>query len=135
MIYLFFTLLLARWEVYFTPNPNAEAAFFTEQKSLVEWAEGREHDFGDMRQNAPQTYVFRFKNLGEVPILLETVRTSCGCTAARWTETAIAAGQTGEVSIEYDAYQTGDFNKKIRVFFDRQRKPEVLRIRGNVRGF
>jgi len=99
---------------------------------IVEWLTERDHDFQHLRQEHPKTFVFRFKNIDSQPILLQTVRTSCGCTAATWTETPIAPGGTGEIVVEYDAYQRGEFKKKIRVFFDRQRKPEILWIRGEV---
>ncbi|MBC7774173.1 MAG: DUF1573 domain-containing protein [Phycisphaerae bacterium] len=99
---------------------------------VVEWLTERDHDFQHLRQEHPKTFVFRFKNIDTQPILLQTVRTSCGCTAATWTETSIAAGATGEIEVEYDAYKRGEFKKKIRVFFDRQRKPEILWIRGEV---
>jgi hypothetical protein len=99
---------------------------------LVRWTEGQAHDFGRMRQGVPRSHTFRFQNLDTTAIVLQTVRTSCGCTAASWTESPIAPGATGQVRIEYDAYQRGDFDKKIKVFFDRQRKAERLRIHGTV---
>lgn len=99
---------------------------------IVEWLTERDHDFQHLRHEHPKTFVFRFKNIDSQPILLQTVRTSCGCTAATWTETPIAPGDSGEIVVEYDAYQRGEFKKKIRVFFDRQRKPEILWIRGEV---
>lgn len=101
-------------------------------KPVVEWLTPREHDFGTIKRDRPVTYVFKFKNIATEAILLETVRTICGCTAANWTESSIAPGETGEVRIEYDAYQTGDFSKKIKVFFDKQRKADVLKISGEV---
>ncbi|MDO8366609.1 MAG: DUF1573 domain-containing protein, partial [Saprospiraceae bacterium] len=99
---------------------------------IVEWLTERDQDFQHLRQEHPKTFVFRFKNIDKEPIMLQTVRTSCGCTAATWTETPIAPGEIGEVVIEYDAYQRGEFKKKIQVFFDRQRKPEILWIHGEV---
>lgn len=99
---------------------------------IVEWLTETDHDFQHLRQEHPKTFVFRFKNIDKEPILLQTVRTSCGCTAATWTETPIAPGDSGNIEVEYDAYQRGEFSKKIRVFFDRQRKPEILWIRGEV---
>lgn len=108
--------------------PQSEAA----PKPIVEWLTEREHDFQHLRKEHPKTFVFRFKNIDDQVVLLQTVRTSCGCTAATWTETPIAPGETGEVEVEYDAYQRGEFRKKIKVFFDRQRKPEILWIRGEV---
>jgi hypothetical protein len=107
--------------------PAPEAA-----DGVVTWLDGQDHDFGELPQGRPRGMVFRFRNISDAPILLQTVRTTCGCTAARWTETPVEPGATGEVSIEYDALQAGDFSKKIRVFFDRQRKPEILWIRGTV---
>lgn len=111
----------------------ANAAIVEPSKpSIVEWLTERDHDFGKLRRERPQTFVFRFKNLSSQPILLQTVRTTCGCTAAQWTEAPVASGETGEISVEYDAYQRGGFSKKIRVYFDQQRKPEILWIRGEV---
>ena len=99
---------------------------------IVEWLTERDHDFQHLRQEHPKTFVFKFKNIDTAPILLQTVRTSCGCTAATWTEEAIPSGGTGQIEVEYDAYQRGEFRKKIRVFFDRQKKPEILYIHGEV---
>ena len=94
------------------------------------WQTERDHDFGEIRQGRPVKFVFQYKNTGDTPLTLETVRTTCGCTAAEWTEGPVAPGGTGEISVEYDAYQGGAFKKKIRVFFQEQKKAEVLWIRG-----
>ncbi|MFM7401754.1 MAG: DUF1573 domain-containing protein [Bacteroidota bacterium] len=99
---------------------------------VVQWLEPQEYDFGEIGHNKPVSVKFSFKNISDSPLILQTVRTTCGCTAASWTETPIPAGETGEVRIEYDAYQQGGFDKKIKVFFDKQRKPETLRIFGTV---
>ncbi|MBK7937624.1 MAG: DUF1573 domain-containing protein [Lewinellaceae bacterium] len=92
----------------------------------------QDHDFGEVRSRRPVSFLFTFKNISKDTILLQTVRTTCGCTAARYTEEPVPPGDTGEVNIEYDAEQNGSFRKKIRVFFDRQRKPEILWIEGEV---
>lgn len=102
-------------------------------KPVVEWITPKEHDFGSIRRDHPVEFVFKFRNISAEPLTLQTARTTCGCTAVNWTEAAVAPGATGEVRIEYDAYQTGAFQKKIRVFFDKQRKAEILKISGEVR--
>ncbi|MEZ4925885.1 MAG: DUF1573 domain-containing protein [Saprospiraceae bacterium] len=102
-------------------------------QKVVEWLCPLEHDFGILRQDHPATYVFSFKNVSGEQLILQTVRTTCGCTAADWTEAPIEPDSTGQISIEYDAYQRGDFSKKIRVFFDKQRKAEILKIYGTVK--
>lgn len=99
---------------------------------VVQWLDSQEYDFGEIAHNRPVSVKFSFKNISDAPLILQTVRTTCGCTAANWTEAPIPAGGNGEVRIEYDAYQQGNFDKKITVFFDKQRKPEKLRIFGTV---
>lgn len=101
--------------------------------SVVTWLTEQDHDFGEIRAGKPVSFVFRFKNTATDTLVLQTVRTTCGCTAARYTEEPIAPGAEGEVSIEYDAAQSGTFRKKIRVFFDRQRKAEILWISGEAK--
>ncbi len=99
---------------------------------VVRWTTETDHDFGQIRQGHNVRFVFTFRNLLEEPIVLQTVRTTCGCTAAEWPEAPIEAGASGEVVIDYDAERGGAFRKKITVFFNKQRKPEVLWIRGEV---
>jgi len=111
---------------------NVSLANQTQKSPVVEWLTERDHDFQHLRQEHPKTFVFKFKNIDTTAIILQTVRTSCGCTAATWTEEAIPSGGSGQIEVEYDAYQRGEFRKKIRVFFDRQRKPEILWIHGEV---
>lgn len=124
MIWTFLHCALLSWSLAATPCAPPS--------KVVEWLTPQEHDFGNIRREHPVEHIFTFKNTTSSAIVLQTVRTTCGCTAANWTETPIEAGATGEVRIEYDAYKTGDFSKKITVFFDKQRKPEKLKITGSV---
>ncbi len=125
--------LLLHLMVYLNPMPATSPVVTDYAKStVVEWLTELDHDFQHLRQEHPKTFVFKFKNIDKQAIVLQTVRTSCGCTAATWTETPIQPGETGQIEVEYDAYQKGAFRKKIRVFFDRQRKPEILWIHGEV---
>lgn len=99
---------------------------------VVEWLTEQDHDFGQVRSGKTVRFMFKYKNLAAEPLLLQTVRTSCGCTAAEWTQEPVDPGATGQVLIEFESSQQGDFRKKIRVFFDKQRKPEILWIEGEV---
>lgn len=119
-------LLLFAWAIL----PAATAP--EPRPSVVKWTTETEHDFGTLRLGRPAHFAFVFQNALDEPIVLQTVRTTCGCTAADWPEAPIEAGQTGEVTIEYSADKRGDFRKKITVFFDKQRKAETLWIRGRV---
>lgn len=120
-------LLLGLWwglSSFTTPPPAPK---------VVEWMTEQHYDFGDIPIGRAVIHVFRFKNISPDTILLQTVRTTCGCTAVRYPETPIAPGAIGDLTVEFDAAQGGSFEKKIRVFFDRQRKPDFLWIEGEVR--
>jgi hypothetical protein len=124
--------LLLSWQLLCSPNTLFSSECSTEPTAVVTWLTEQDHDFGELRQGRPATFIFKFKNTSTDTLLLQTVRTTCGCTAARYTEEPIAPGAGGEVAVEYDAYQGGAFSKKIKVFFDKQKKAEILWIRGEV---
>ncbi|MEM1325215.1 MAG: DUF1573 domain-containing protein [Bacteroidota bacterium] len=98
----------------------------------ISWLDEPQYDFGWMAQGKPQTHLFHFKNTSTDSIRVETIRTTCGCTAPTWSEVPIPPDSTGVIAIEYDAQRTGYFKKKIKVFFDKQRKAEILLIEGFV---
>lgn len=96
------------------------------------WLTDTEHDFGMMEQGTPQIHVFQFKNTTTDSIRVEAIRTTCGCTAPTWTAEAIAPDSVGTINVEYDAQRAGYFKKKVKVFFNHQRKAEILLIEGYV---
>lgn len=98
----------------------------------ITWLSPVKHDFGEIPAGKPVIVDFRFRNDSPQPVRIELVRTDCGCTAAKYTETSVQPGDTGVVSIVFDAAQGGIFRKKILVFFDGRHKGSVLRIRGAV---
>lgn len=118
VFWLFFSLLHLHSTAY---KPKA-----------VEWITPVTYSFGTVETGSTEGVVFTFKNISKQPILLQTVRTTCGCTAAKWPETPIAPGATGDIRIEFAAENSGGFRKKIRVFFDAMRRPEILHIEGVV---
>ena len=99
---------------------------------VVEWISPVEHDFGDLQQNSPATHKFKFKNTTDEPLIIENVRSTCGCTGVDWEDDVIAPGEEGVIKIEFDTKKLGFFYKKINVFFNAQRKPEKLAITGYV---
>lgn len=100
--------------------------------TIVKWTTETEHDFGAVQRGSTQRFTFRFQNLLDEPIVLQNVRTSCGCTAADWPEAPIDPAATGEIRIEFDADRADSFRKKITVFFNKQRRAETLWISGEV---
>lgn len=98
----------------------------------VLWLSDRNYDFGEITYEEPVTCFFRFKNTTNTPIVIDNVRTTCGCTAPDWSLEPVAPDSISEIKIIYDAKKYGYFKKKIRVFFSNQKKAEMLTIEGFV---
>ncbi len=92
------------------------------------------YDFGNIQEkDGKVSYVFKFKNTGQQPLVVHDVKASCGCTSPEWTRNPIPAGGSGEVKAVFDpANRPGNFNKTITVYSNAENSNVVLRITGNV---
>ena len=90
------------------------------------------HDFGDiMIADGPQKCTFVMKNVGDRPVAISRVVTSCGCTEPSWTEAPIMPGKSGEISVVFSNDQGPyPFNKSVTVYVSGLTKPVVLKVRG-----
>ncbi|MEZ4948276.1 MAG: DUF1573 domain-containing protein [Saprospiraceae bacterium] len=102
------------------------------QAQSVTWLTPTEHDFGVLKQYHPDTVYFTFKNISGYDMVIDNVRTTCGCTAPNWSMEPIPADSTSTILIEYNSKNLGYFEKKIKVYYAGIRKAEVLRIEGEV---
>jgi len=91
-----------------------------------------EHDFGAIPQGGDGTFEFVFKNTGEQPLLLNNVRSSCGCTVPEWPKEPIGKGEKASIKVSYNTRITGSFTKSIAVYTNTGDKPVTLVIKGNV---
>lgn len=98
----------------------------------VQWLSDLDYEFEEITQGEPVYCYFRFKNITDTPIIIDNVRTTCGCTAPDWSPTPIAPNEVSEIKVIYDAKKVGYFKKKIRVYFSHQKRAELLSIQGYV---
>lgn len=94
-----------------------------------------EHDFGSISQGTPVSHTFEVLNNGQQPFKITHVKTSCGCTVAKYTQEAIQPGEKGIVSATFSAKAIGMFNKSISVTTDIAEEPIIrLKLKGEVSG-
>lgn len=90
--------------------------FFSFQTSL--WAQPifqfKEEifDFGVVEEGTQVAHSFEFTNVGDEPLTILRVNTTCGCTTPEWTKEAIAPGEQGKIDIVFDS--TGRPGKTVR---------------------
>lgn len=109
----------------------SDLAFHLAKAAAFDWEETT-HDFGKIAKDVPVTNEFSFTNTGEVPLVISTVKGSCGCTVTDYTRESIAPGQNGLVKATYNAAKLGAFHKTVTVTANTEDGPVVLSIKGEV---
>jgi hypothetical protein len=91
------------------------------------------HDFGDILvSDGPVTATFTVKNIGDKPLLIYNVVTSCGCTDVVWTKKPINPGATGTITATFKNDEKGGypFDKSLTAYFSGIKQPVILKLRG-----
>ena len=71
------------------------------------------HDFESVLQGKIVDYLFKFQNIGDQPLIIENVLTSCGCTASEWSKAPIKQGGKGVIKVTFDS--TGKIGSQRKV--------------------
>jgi hypothetical protein len=110
------------------------SAVFAQQKKAVEVVQFTKlkHDFGKIKQNAPVTYDFAFKNVGGKPVVIESATASCGCTTPKWPTKPVVKNKTEKITAGFNAAAPGPFEKTITVKVAGYEQPVELKITGEV---
>jgi len=92
------------------------------------------YDFGQVFSGEKITHTFKFRNLGDAPLIIERVRQSCGCTAAIVSSTVLDPGATGEVQSTFNSTGfSGEVVKTVYLYSNDPDSPVVqLYLRGAV---
>lgn len=73
-----------------------------------------EYDFGEILQGEIVSYTFKFKNTGNADLVISSHSTSCGCTVPEYPKGAIAPGEEGNITIQFNSNgKKGVQNKSI----------------------
>ena len=70
------------------------------------------HDFGEIPEGEFVRHAFKFTNTGKVPLVINNVHSTCGCTIPQWPKEAIAPGKGGVINVEFNSNSRQDFQEK-----------------------
>ncbi len=117
------------------PLPELEKSAYemyaSTKGATFEWTQTI-YDFGKIKLNNPVTYQFSFANRGSEPLIISSVKASCGCTVAEYSKDPVAPGQEGFVKATFDAAKPGVFTKTITVNANTEEGVVHLVIKGEV---
>lgn len=78
-----------------------------------------------------QKVTFTLKNTGDIPLVIEDVNTSCGCTTVEFEKEPVRPRGRLDLHVTYKAEHPGHFNKTITVHCNVESSPIKLAISGN----
>lgn len=83
-----------------------------------------EFDFGIVPNTGPVSQVFQARNIGDGPLEISGVSTSCGCTTAEIGSRQLAAGDATDLTVTYDPLaHDGALGEFMRIVYIRSDDP------------
>ena len=90
-------------------------------------------NFGEVREGKKIRHNFEFKNIGQHPLLIEEVYSSCGCTITNWPSGKILANQSNFIEVTFNTNnKTYNQNKIITIIANTTPRETHLRLTGIV---
>jgi len=122
---LFSAVLLAGLSFQASAQESGEVA------SSMKWV-STTVDFGTIPQGKPVVASFTFTNTSMVPLLINSVSTSCGCTVADYPKEPVLPGKTAVISATFNAAAAGPFQKSVLVSTNATEGRATLILKGEV---
>ncbi|MBC7425444.1 MAG: DUF1573 domain-containing protein [Bacteroidia bacterium] len=101
--------------------------------------DSRTHDFGDIVDGETVKHIYRFKNTGTAPLIINNCEAACGCTVPNWNHSPIKPGEESEITVEFHSSgKSGDSKtpvmntKTVTINTNAKENPIVLEFTANV---
>lgn len=92
------------------------------------------HDFGLIGGKEKVSHRFVFTNKGSEPVMIDTVKSHCGCTTSSYTREPIMPGKTGSVTVTYDPTDHyGGFHKTATLVLNGGEEYQEVKVVGRIR--
>ena len=109
----------------------AVTAFNVVEKAEFKF-EKETHDFGKIPQGKPVSVEFKFTNTGDEPLIISNIESVCGCTVPKYTNTPVLKGQSGTITVTYNAAALAPFSKGLTIKSNAKTPIKVIYIKGEV---
>ena len=86
-------------------------------------------DYGKIIKGSEGERTFVFTNVGDAPLIIQSIKSSCGCTVPKKPENPIMPGEKGEIKVSYDTKRVGGFSKSITITSNTKNAVKVIKIK------
>jgi len=95
--------------------------------------EEMEYDFGTVMEGEMVVHAFTFTNTGNVPLVIQSATSSCGCTVPEPPKDPIPVGESGKIEVRFNtAGRPNQQSKTITVIANTEPQRTLLKIKGTV---
>lgn len=93
------------------------------------------YDFGKVAEGEMVEYSYRFKNIGNKPLVVTNVSASCGCTVPEKPEEPVKPGEIGFIKVKFNSEnRPGEAHKTVTVTSNANPPFQELLLKGEVIG-
>lgn len=89
-------------------------------------------NYGKIAQGSDGVRVFEFTNIGDAPLIIKEIKSSCGCAIPKKPERPVMPGEKSQISVSYDTKRVGGFFKAITIFSNAKTERKSLKIKGYI---
>ena len=95
-----------------TVNPIEDSANFT----AIQWIDSTYKDLGTVKEGPEVEVAYKFRNIGDKPLIIASVQPTCGCTITETPKEPFAPGEEGTIKAKFTTTgHVGTNNKTINV--------------------
>jgi hypothetical protein len=89
-------------------------------------------DFGSIKVGEVKVVNCVITNVGNKPLILDEVKSSCDCTTLDYPKAPIMPGKTGVIKVTYTAKEVGQISKWITILSNGVSSRIIVKTKGNV---
>ena len=115
----------------FPSNMNFQTFLLDRNNRVI--AIGNPISLGRFDWQEEQKATFILKNVGDKPLVIQDVATSCGCTTVAYSKEPALPGKEIALEVVYKAEHPEHFDKTITVYCNTENSPLVLKISGDAK--
>lgn len=94
-----------------------------ESGAQFRFKDGDTYNFGKIKSGPDVHHEFSFVNTGDIPLIIQDVKSGCTCISVEWPKQPISPGAKGTIKVIYHTGKTGPFNKEVYVYSNATLQP------------
>lgn len=117
---------------------KTESTESVEATDVTEFAvvevESDTYDFGVVNEGEKVKHEYVFTNTGSTPLIINSVRASCGCTTPNYPKEPIKPGEQSKIEVVFDtSNQPGMQHKVITMLSNTEESQTIFHLKGQVK--